>query len=204
MTDWKGGDHRRDPRQEKWRHTESQAENRAVGDELDAALRRYAAVEPRPGFEERLLANLRTGQKRAPVGIGWRWPWAGAVAVVVLVLVFSLAWRTSKQHLSKATDPRITPDGRDTQVAKRASRPYLPSVHPTARQRPRPSTVRIAPHLEQFPSPQPLSEQEKILAGYVAAYPEHAALVAEARAEALRRDAAEEMRDPAGEPKLQP
>jgi hypothetical protein len=34
--------------------------------------------------------------------------------------------------------------------------------------------------------------QEKILADYVAHYPEHVALIARARAEALRRDAAEE------------
>ena len=50
-----------------------------------------------------------------------------------------------------------------------------------------------APKLEQFPSPQPLSEQEKILARYVNTYPEHAALIAQARTEELRRDSAEEM-----------
>lgn len=209
MTEWRDGDNGRDPRQESWRHAESEVKNHRLADELDAALARYAAVEPRTGFEERLLANLRARQKRAPVRIGWRWPWAGAVAVVVLVLAFSLAWRPSKQHLDKATDQPITQDGRDTQVANRARQPYLParalpSVRPTVRHRPRPSIVRIAPHLEQFPSPQPLSEQEQILARYVATYPEHAALVAEARAEALRRDAVEEMRDPASEPKLQP
>jgi hypothetical protein len=48
------------------------------------------------------------------------------------------------------------------------------------------------PKLAQFPSPQPLSEQEQILVSYVAKYPESAALVAQARAEALRRDREEE------------
>jgi hypothetical protein len=37
-----------------------------------------------------------------------------------------------------------------------------------------------------------MSEQEKILARYVAQYPEHAALIAEARTEALRKDRREE------------
>ena len=37
-----------------------------------------------------------------------------------------------------------------------------------------------------------MSEQEKILASYVAQYPEHAALIAEARSEALRKDRREE------------
>jgi len=40
-----------------------------------------------------------------------------------------------------------------------------------------------------------LSEQERILADYVADYPEHAALIARARTEALRQDGAEEMRE---------
>jgi hypothetical protein len=37
-----------------------------------------------------------------------------------------------------------------------------------------------------------LSEQEEILASYVVKYPEHAALIAQARAETLRRDSEEE------------
>jgi len=49
-----------------------------------------------------------------------------------------------------------------------------------------------------------LSEQEEILARYVATYPEHATLVAAARARALRHDAIEEMRDPASEGTSQP
>jgi hypothetical protein len=55
-----------------------------------------------------------------------------------------------------------------------------------------PTVLAAGPRLEQFPSPQPLSEQEKILENYLANYPEHALLIAEARARALRQDAAEE------------
>jgi hypothetical protein len=54
-----------------------------------------------------------------------------------------------------------------------------------------PATVST-PKLAQFPSPQPLSEQERILASYVAKYPEQAALVAQARAQALQQDREEE------------
>jgi hypothetical protein len=63
--------------------------------------------------------------------------------------------------------------------------------------------IAIAPHpkLGQFPSPQPLSEQEKILQNYVAKYPEQAVLVARARSEELRRDQLEEMQTfPASDP----
>jgi hypothetical protein len=62
----------------------------------------------------------------------------------------------------------------------------------TNRDRRRQPTVAAGPKLEQFPSPQPMSEQEKILASYVAQYPEHAALIAEARSEALKKDRREE------------
>jgi hypothetical protein len=61
-------------------------------------------------------------------------------------------------------------------------------THPT-----RPVAVSNAhPKLDQFPSPQPLSEQEKILASYVQEYPENAVLLARARTEALRKDQLEE------------
>ena len=50
------------------------------------------------------------------------------------------------------------------------------------------------PKLDQFPSPQPLSEQEKILVSYVEDYPDYAVLVARLRTEALRRDELEEMK----------
>ena len=44
------------------------------------------------------------------------------------------------------------------------------------------------PKLDQFPSPRPLTEQEKILQSYVAENPEKAVLIARARSEALQRD----------------
>jgi len=63
-------------------------------------------------------------------------------------------------------------------------------VHP-----PRTTIIDVnSPKLEQFPSPQPLSEQERILANYVGKYPEHATLIARARSEALQRDQLEEMK----------
>jgi len=211
MTEWKGGDNGRDPGHQNWRHGERQLENDALADELDRALARYAAVEPRTGFEARLLANLRARQEHAPVGVGWRWPWAGAVTLVVLVLALSLTWRSGKPQPGKSIDQGTTQEGRDGQIAERASQQNrlaraLPSVQTARAHRPPLSTaaVRPAPHLKQFPSPQPLSEQEKILTRYVATYPEHAALIAEARTEALRRDAVEEMRNPADEQKFEP
>jgi hypothetical protein len=50
-----------------------------------------------------------------------------------------------------------------------------------------PEIAAAGPKLDSFPSPLPLSEQEIILASYVAEDPEQAALVAEARMDALRQ-----------------
>jgi hypothetical protein len=67
------------------------------------------------------------------------------------------------------------------------------------RERNAPQTMKTlitsAPKSEQFPSPQPLSEQEKLLASYVERFPEHAVLVARAQAQLEQRDHEEEMRE---------
>lgn len=166
---------------------------------LDAALAKYTAVEPRSGLEGRVLASLHAEHAR-PVNHGW-WRWSlGATAVAVIVLAVALAWRSGrvsqpevanrrpvvKQYLAKPRTDLATQDGN-------RSRPL--HLRHNAKAHPVRSAVVIAasPKLDQFPSPQPLSEQERILANYVSEYPEHAALIAEARMEMLRRDQKEEL-----------
>jgi hypothetical protein len=54
------------------------------------------------------------------------------------------------------------------------------------------AAVAVQPKLDQFPSPRPLSEQEQILANYVAEYPETAALIAQLRTEEREKEREEE------------
>jgi hypothetical protein len=49
-----------------------------------------------------------------------------------------------------------------------------------------------APKLDVFPSPEPLSEQEKMLAAYVAQHHQQAVLIARARMAELKEDLAKE------------
>jgi hypothetical protein len=166
---------------------------------VDAALAKYAAVEPRAGLEERVLANLRAEHGRR-VNRGW-WRWGlGATAVAVVVLAIDVTWRSGRSSQPTVANRRslvkqdLPKPG--TQIAAQddnRSRPRHP--HRSAKAHPVHSAVVIAasPKLDQFPSPQPLSEQERILASYVSEYPEHAALIAEARMEMLRRDQEEEL-----------
>jgi hypothetical protein len=172
---------------------------------LDAALAKYAAVEPRPGLEARVLAHLCAERARVPDRVWWRWSVAGALAAVVIVIL-ALALKTSKPHPAAANHSSPTTKSAQTPKTQLASgepdrirgnpvRPQkLIAVQRTSVHRSQPKVVSSEnrkldqPKLDQFPSPQPLSEQEKLLQSYVAEYPERAVLIARARSEALQRD----------------
>lgn len=172
---------------------------------LNAALAKYASAEPRTGLEERVLANLHAHRARAPERAWWRWSLAGAL-VAVLVVALAFVWRlSSTSHpLVQNHSPSTKQDAQQsTQVVSKASRSgnglrdrvttRRATVH-------RPPKVVIAdnPKLDQFPSPLPLSEQEKFLRSYVAEHPRQAALVARARSNALREDLKELQIVPSG------
>jgi len=160
---------------------------------LDAALAKYASAEPRVGLEERVLANLRTVEAHAAHGMWWNWRIATVLAAV-LVVAGTFAWRWSRpahppiaEHPSAPNVKPVTAEAvnhesnsgttQEKTVRRRVRRPVKQEI------------VAASPKLDVFPSPLPLSEQERILASYVAAYPEHAALVAVARMDALRHEA---------------
>jgi hypothetical protein len=175
------------------------AENDDLDHALSSALAKYAAVEPRVGLEQRILANLLAKQAEVPHAAWWKW-WLAGVAIAVLVVAVAVGWKSGRDIPPVIADhssaiPRSS-KGPETQVPgndRNAIGPEKRAANPKAIVQRSPVTVAAAatPKLDQFPSPQPLSEQERILASYVAFYPEHAVLIAEARMEALRRDAEE-------------
>lgn len=170
---------------------------------LDAALAKYARIEPRAGLENRVLATLHAERSQVPQRAWWRWSVAGAVAVVVVVVAV-LAWRSGKFHgrqiairpsisvptvsgpAAEVPTPEVGKNDRHEPAPGPAPKHILPRAHATA-------VASANPKLDQFPSPQPLSEQERLLETYVAKYPERAVLLARARWEALKRDQVEEM-----------
>jgi|SRR5271157_805684 len=175
---------------------------------LDAALAKYAAVEPRAGLEERVLANLRAERARVPDRAWWRWSAAAALTAVVVVAV-TLALRSGRptqpvvvRHTPAATQSPREPERHATTGGAKPVRPRgSPPIHRTLARSDQPKAVVAAamPKLDQFPSPQPLSEQEEILKSYVAKYPEQAVLIARAASEARRQDQLEEMRALSGD-----
>lgn len=178
---------------------------------LDSALSQLGKAEPRAGLESRVLANLQAERDRLASRRRWWWAAGAATALAAVVLAVWVGESarernrggtagTSTTHSEEARRsmrPRPAPQATAPQVAANqvtASR-VADAPREVAQRGPANGPIRRVagtPKLAQFPSPQPLSEQEKILASYVAQYPETAALVAQARAEALQRDREEE------------
>ncbi len=164
-------------------HTSGSEENKsrsydALDRELDAALAQYAAVEPRAGLEQRVLTNLQAEREKIASRSWWRWPAMVALAAAVTIAVGgSLMWRSAKTSpvVSVIRPPTsVESGGQDGPILAEDVRnppPLISSArrNETNRDRRRQPTVAAGPKLEQFPSPQPMSEQEKILAIYVAA-----------------------------------
>jgi hypothetical protein len=179
--------------------------NDALDHQLDAALAKFATVEPRAGLEERILANLRIKQKRPAERWWWRWPAVAALAAMIMLTLFpALRSRKPTQNIAVQYPPVPAQSNKPagTQIANHSeSGSIRPHGLSGRRLKPRAfsaATVVVnSPKLDQFPSPQPLSEQETILTHYVRNYPEHAALIAQARTEELRRDSTEEMSEAA-------
>ena len=156
---------------------------------LDSALAMYATIKSRPGLEERILANLRA-EHSAARRTWWVWALVGALALLIVVLAL---------RSGRAVRPEVAKQRPAPEVAKRVEDRNLGgSTHPIRQVRRKQAAKRqplpANPKLDQFPSPQPLSEQEQILAMYINQNPESAALIAEARMETLRQQEAEQMR----------
>ena len=158
---------------------------------LDAALKQYAAVQPREGLEGRILARLRS-QSAEPISYGpWRWL-AAAAAVAALAVIISMALRP---HARPQRTLEQHPSGTLPAGTVAASAQAKPTMKRPKRRLQAPADTQVAkalPKLDQFPSPQPLSEQEKLLASYVEVYPKQAAVLAKLRTEELERERIEE------------
>ena len=151
---------------------------------LDAELAKFAAIEPRAGLEERVLANLRTEQSRGATHGWWRWTLASALAAAVVVAV-ALGWRSARptppviaNHPHTATEKPLEPEREAVNHDRNAVHsPRHGTIRRTATH-PSKALAAANPKLDQFPSPQPLSEQERALAQYVRDYPQEAGLIA--------------------------
>jgi hypothetical protein len=169
----------------------------ALDRELDAALARYAAVEPRAGLETRVLAHLEAERELSSAHAPWGWPQVTALVAAVVIVVAMSVWIFRKPAQAVRHLPATQQNAQVGENSGTATRkpPTLVATRKTSGHGPHhvQRVVTAVPKLEVFPSPQPLSEQEQLLANYIAQYPEHALQVARALAGPLRPDQLKEI-----------
>lgn len=168
------------------RYTGAEMNSDEIGRQMDAALAKYAAVEPRAGLEERILANVRAARANTP-GLAW-WKWALVAAVISVAGL----WMLETVH-RPATAKRISgetegvassqsPTGTPKRAMTSEARAESPEAHRAARRKvaqasqarieadaksdvflsPEPAGADVFPSREQasgdvFPSPQTVS-----------------------------------------------
>ncbi len=136
-------------------------EKRFVDELLRASLRHYASAEPRPGLEGRVLAGVRSRQQAASRRTAWAWA-IGMAATAAMVMLFVIHWQR-QQTPPTSVAAKATASDSAPAVAKIA-----PPARPTVPRRPQRSVgqPKVDTRPQQFPTPRPLSEQEKLLLVY--------------------------------------
>jgi len=187
-----------------------QDQNSSRDRELDVLLAAYAKAEPRPGLEQRVLANLRASRHAGTAPKVWRGAVLAIVAVIAAIALASSGWlvkmRRTDSRMGQAPALTAFIAGRpqlrgsaQTEGARRVTEGAVPNRQAKARRHRLAANARlaipaggeVAPKLAQFPAPEPLSEQEKLLVRFVQYDPREAELVAQERAEESQREAEE-------------
>lgn len=145
-----------------------------IDDMLDSLLASYSSAEPRPGMETRILANLREAEKKAPQGWwNFKWTWVGLVTAAIIVTAMLISGR---HQVAPSTNVIVKTSERGPQPEE--IQPHAPIVRrETAKiHRHKPSTVRavrqdaalaLSQRPANFPTPVPLSEQERMMFTYL-------------------------------------
>lgn len=166
---------------------------------LDAALAKYAAVEPRAGLEDRVIANVRASIRAEKTRLErTRWRWGLAVQAAIVIVALGLAIRSGRhtEPVVKHSAPIRVPSVPSPEIETKTSETQVAEHAPGTTQKPRRSpqinialsvhTKNVAktdPKLDQFPSPHPLTNEEIALVQYVKQFPQEALLIAQAQAE---------------------
>ena len=159
---------------------------------LDSALQQYGNVQPRTGLEGRILAGLSVrgrSARRRP----WRLSFASALALGLIAIVI---WVSGHGRVSnnEVHPPLLSGNSHQQSQKFDASRTMpqtqkrpTPDVHPLLpRRAARAVTASAPPRLEQFPSPRPPTEQERLLKAYATESPNEALEIAREQAQRER------------------
>jgi hypothetical protein len=154
-----------------------------IDDMLDSLLAKYSSAEPRPGLENRILANLKLANPRdaesREASRGWwgfKWLWAGAALAALIVAGVLIG---GKRHGAPPSNTMVQTRQPVPQPAVKSSLPSTVGATPPIHHRHK----ALAPGPQQnaglawsqrpavFPTPTPLSEQERMLLQYYSGTP---------------------------------
>jgi len=166
---------------------------------LDRALKNYGAVEPRIGLEGRVLARLQAEREKG--GDAWQWVLATtAVAAALGIALFrSVPPRPAPAPLPAVASVAHRPmvgSLRPPVVSQSTPKPHplspgYPAVRASARPLEPNAIVETLPKRDRFPTPEPLSDQEQMLAIYVQQFHREATLMARAQTRLLEQEMGE-------------
>jgi len=147
-----------------------QNKEKQLDDLLNSLLSHYASAEPRPGLETRVLTTIRQARSAREVrwmGLGWWWAvGAATVAMTAAVIAFSFYGGRShpaKKQIQRAAQQRTIP-------APKGDFGLGPAIGRSVKH-PRRQVHLAEVKKEVFPTPAPLSQQEKLLLRYLAGTP---------------------------------
>ena len=154
-------------------------DDRFVNDLLEAALKSYSTGEPRAGLETRILAGVRSRQRAARRHM---FAWAAAACAGIAILALTLhVHRAPLRRPTKYTSLAANENGAQRAPLQPAKAPAnvpamkmddvgaaLVAAQGAHEGRPYKSLrASRSTRPEQFPTPMPLTEQEKLLLAYV-------------------------------------
>jgi len=165
-----------------------QEKDKRIDEMLDSLLANYSSAEPRPGLVTRILANLRDAEGRE-AGRGWwgfKWLWAGAALAALIVGAVLISGKRHTAPLNHTVVQTVQPAVQQpavpqpiveqprvqSSVPKIGATPAIHHRHKTLAPGPQQNaTLAWNQRPPVFPTPTPLSEQERLLLQYYSRTP---------------------------------
>jgi hypothetical protein len=142
--------------------------NQFVDDLLNASLARYSSVTPRPGLEGRILANAKAAKARRTWFVWAGWLAAGAAAGLIALGILNFRHRLTIPAPPKSVEVVKPGTGLGLVAVEPSKQARAPRKPMTQRARPITSVVvRAEVRQAVFPSPEPMTSEEKLLVKFV-------------------------------------